>query len=78
LTFFIIFFIQGIKLYFGKEMNDFNKIVGFGSFLGFCGYMVSMLVNDSVVSVAPLFWIIIGLGVSYSLKSADSTNNVRR
>jgi O-antigen ligase len=78
LTFFIIFFIQGIKLYFGKEMNDFNKIVGFGSFLGFCGYMVSMLVNDSVVSVAPLFWIIIGLGVSYSLKSAGSTNNVRR
>lgn len=61
---FAIYSFSSIKLYFG--MKDFNlySISGIACFTAFIGYGVAGIFNDSVVSVAPVFWIILGVGIS--------------
>jgi len=43
-------------------------MVGVGIMVAFVGYAISGLFNDSVVSVAPVFWILLGMGISINLK----------
>ena len=33
-------------------------------FLAFCGYATAGMFNDSLVSVAPVFWVILGMGIA--------------
>ncbi|OPJ59546.1 O-antigen ligase family protein [Clostridium chromiireducens] len=60
----IIYIIDSIKLYALKK--DYNKPQIFGSLtsLGVIGYLFAGIFNDSVVSVAPIFWIVLGVGVA--------------
>lgn len=60
----IIYIIDSIKLYALKK--DYNKpqILGSLTCLGVIGYLFAGIFNDSVVSVAPIFWIVLGVGVA--------------
>ena len=60
----IIYIVDSIKLYALK--NEYNKtqILGSSTCLGVIGYLFAGIFNDSVVSVAPVFWIILGVGVA--------------
>lgn len=60
----IIYIIDSIKLYALK--NDYNKSqrLGAATCLGVIGYLTAGLFNDSIVSVAPVFWIVLGVGVA--------------
>ncbi|AHF08085.1 O-antigen ligase family protein [Desulfitobacterium metallireducens] len=53
-----------VKAYFRRRSNVFITILGFGIFFGIYGYLVTGFFNDSVVSVSPVFWILLGLGIS--------------
>jgi F0F1-type ATP synthase assembly protein I len=35
---------------------------GAAIFLAICGYLVTNFFNDSVVGIAPIFWVLLGLG----------------
>ncbi|KXS45968.1 MAG: O-antigen polymerase [Candidatus Frackibacter sp. T328-2] len=59
---------SSIKLYWNREMNDFHSKVGLGILVGVVGYLVAGLFNDSVISVAPVFWTLLGMGISINLK----------
>lgn len=55
---------EGIKLYaFRKNYNN-QHIIGIATMLSIIGYLGAGLFNDSVVSVAPVFWILLGAGIA--------------
>jgi len=73
----IIYIIDSIKLYALK--NDYNKPqrLGAATCLGIIGYLIAGLFNDSIVSVAPIFWIILGVGVALNYMNRKQLNKKR-
>lgn len=59
-----IYIIDSLKLYALKNKYDKTQVLGSATCLGIIGYLFAGLFNDSVVSVAPVFWIILGVGVA--------------
>lgn len=59
-----IYFISSIRLYFKNDFEDFFSIVGLAIFTAVFGYLGAGVFNDSVVSVAPVFWVLLGMGVT--------------
>lgn len=64
LALFVMYIVKSISLYFKNEYNDFLSIAGVSIFAAVCGYLGAGMFNDSVVSVAPVFWIILGTGIA--------------
>lgn len=56
------YILDSIRLYFKNLDNSFACLIGTGIFLGICGYLAAALFNDSTVSIASVFWILLGLG----------------
>ena len=69
LTLFGIYLIQSIRLYFRSRFNadDFPSFVGAGIFFGVVGFLISALVDDSTVSVMPMFYTLLGTGISINM-----------
>lgn len=59
-----IYLLECFKLYRWEEVNTFEKYLGISVSLSVTGYLVAGIFNDNVVSVAPLFWIVLGLGIA--------------
>ncbi|MBR9647289.1 O-antigen ligase family protein [Clostridium tyrobutyricum] len=64
----VMYFVSSIKLYFRNEFKDFYSVIGFSIFTAVCGYLGAGFFNDSVVSVAPIFWILLGIGTAANCK----------
>jgi O-antigen ligase len=64
LAIFIAYFISSVRLYIKNNYDNFMSITGVALFAAVCGYLGAGMFNDSVVSVAPVFWVILGLGIS--------------
>lgn len=62
-----IYLAQSIKLYWKEQYASFSSYVGVGIFLGICGFLVSGLVNDSTVSVMPMFYGLLGTGIAINM-----------
>ena len=52
------------RLYALKKNYRAEQIYGIAIMLGVVGYLAAGIFNDSVVSVAPVFWILLGTGVA--------------
>lgn len=61
---YIWYFIQSFRIYFQQKEYTFTSIVGQGIFLGSFCYMISAVTNDSNVNTAPVFWILLGMGIA--------------
>jgi hypothetical protein len=68
LTMFGVYIIESIKLYWKSNFNNFYQQVGVAIFVGIVAYLIAGLFNDSVVSVAPVFWVLFGMGISINHK----------
>lgn len=64
LSLFLAYIISSIRLYIRNDYSDYISKAGVGIFVAVCGYLAAGFFNDSVVSVAPVFWILLGLGIS--------------
>lgn len=64
LLLFIAYFIRSTRLYIRNDYDDFISRAGVGIFVAVCGYLGAAFFNDSVVSVAPVFWVLLGVGIS--------------
>lgn len=60
---FISYFVFWLKHMKETPKDDIRRWMSMGIFVAICGYLVAGLFNDSVVSVAPVFWILWGLGM---------------
>lgn len=58
-----IYIFDSLKIYLKGNMETFAEYMGAATFLSITAYLVAGLFNDSIVSVAPLFWILLGMGI---------------
>ena len=66
ITIFYIFIKKAFNTFFKKEIYNESHIfsLGFGIFIGIVGFLIISLVNDSIVTVNPVFWVLLGVGFS--------------
>ncbi|MGN0649087.1 MAG: undecaprenyl-phosphate glucose phosphotransferase [Oscillospiraceae bacterium] len=58
----VVYLVDCFRLYALKKQYRAEQIYGASVMLGIVGYLAAGLFNDSVVSVAPVFWILLGTG----------------
>lgn len=78
ITLFVLYFIDSIKIYNRREVDDFYYMTGLSCFIAVCGYLGAAIFNDSVVSVAPVFWAILGLGISINITLKSTGTSVKK
>lgn len=68
---YLIYFIDSLRLYFGRKYKRTLEQYGVAIFIGTISYMIVSLSNDSSITVAPIFWTMMGLGIciNYKIKS---------
>ena len=62
LIFYLIYFVKSVQIYLTSELKTRQELIGFGIFLGTLGYLTVGLINDSSITVAPFFWLLLGIG----------------
>lgn len=70
-----IYLISSIKLYRKMIYDSIEKNVGFACFVAVFAYLIAGIFNDQIVSVAPLFWIVLGMGISVNEKLIQEKKN---
>ncbi len=68
LTLYAMYFISSIRLYIKGVFNNIYTVVGASVLIGTAGYMVCGIANDSSVTVAPVFWLLLGIGLAMNQK----------
>ena len=63
-----IYLINSFKLYSKITFDSLEKYLGASCVIGIIGYFAAAMFNDSVVSVAPIFWIILGIGININIR----------
>ena len=67
------YLIRSFRLYVSNAFDNFLPRAGVAVFVAIVGYLGAGLFNDSVVSVAPVFWVLLGLGVSINYIVSQKT-----
>ncbi|MCR5481268.1 MAG: O-antigen ligase family protein [Clostridia bacterium] len=66
----IIYFVQTVRIYWRRKYETFAEYAGFGIFLGVMGFAATGLVDDSTVSVMPMFYGLLGTGIAINMMLA--------
>ena len=68
----ILYLVDSFKLYALKAKYTVSESLGAATTLGVLGYLAAGIFNDSTISVAPIFWIVFGVG--FALNYINKTN----
>lgn len=74
LIFYLWYFISSMHIYFTHKLDNLLAITGFSIMLGTMGYMISGLANDSTITISPLYWGLIGIGINHRIKNRQNDN----
>lgn len=58
-----IYLAECIKIYGNRKLTTFTEYMGAAVFLSVIAYLGAGLFNDNIISVTPLFWIMLGTGI---------------
>lgn len=75
LLFFIVYFISCIRIYINGRFDNYFKRVGVAIFIGVVSYMIMGITNDSTITVAPIAWALIGIGIACNCKVKEQNSN---
>jgi hypothetical protein len=64
----VLYIISSLKLYTKTIFDSLERIMGASCLVSIIGYLVAAMFNDHIVSVSPLFWIILGIGISINIR----------
>lgn len=64
LVFYAMYFISSVRLYIKCKFESYYAQVGVAILVASVSYMVLGIANDSSITVAPVFWALIGLGIT--------------
>ena len=70
----MVYIVDSFKLYALKNKYDEKQILGSILALSVIGYLFTGLFNDSVICVAPIFWIILGVGAAVNFINKKAEN----
>ena len=59
-----VYIVDSLRLYAFRGFYENKEIIGIATLLGVVGYLGAGFFNDSVVSVAPIFWALLGTGMA--------------
>ena len=71
LVFYGVYFVQSIRIYRKTRKGKLLWYVGYGIFIGTVGYMLVGFFNDSTLTVAPIYWCLLGMGYAINKKVKD-------
>lgn len=63
----IIYFIQSVQVFWRNKYDRFIDFAGIGIFLGLMGFAFTGFVDDSSVSVMPMFYGLLGTGIAINM-----------
>lgn len=69
LLFYLMYAITCIRLYIKGRYHSYYAKVGIAIFIGSLSYMVANVANDSSITTAPVFWVLIGIGIAVNYKA---------
>lgn len=64
IVFLMWYFISSIRLYIKGALDSYSKQIGAAILVSVTGYMISGLINDSTIAIGPVFWGLIGIGIT--------------
>ncbi|MDR0518849.1 MAG: O-antigen ligase family protein [Clostridiales Family XIII bacterium] len=67
LALFLMYIVQSIRLYWRRKFTTFAEYAGAGIFFGISGFIVSGCVDDSTVSVMPMFYGLLATGIATNI-----------
>lgn len=73
----LMYLVSSVKMFFSNEYNDNMSIIGVGIFVAIMGYLGAGFFNDSVISVAPVFWVLLGMGINTNLKLRSTKIDIK-
>lgn len=68
ISLFIVYFWRNIKFFWNSDYKNWYERAGVGVFSSFLAYVVAGFFNDSVISVAPVFWLLLGMGIMIEIE----------
>lgn len=77
LLFYFVYFITSVKLYWNADLNNYYCKVGVSIFIGTVSYMIAGISNDSSITVAPVFWVLIGIGTAINCKLKSNLKSTK-
>ena len=76
LVLFCMYIFRSGWIYIKKNGDSIGFFLGAGCFAAVCGYLVAAVFNDSVVSVAPVFWTLLGMGIALNRLQGQKPDEV--
>ena len=64
LAFNIIYLLECLKLYWKQRAEGFLQYMGVAVMVAVIGYLISGIINDSTITVAPVYWCLMGIGLA--------------
>ena len=73
----VFYLVDCFRLYALRKSYRREQIMGTAVMLGIVGYLAAGIFNDSVVSVAPMFWVLLGTGAALNTINRRMDRNVQ-
>lgn len=73
----VFYLVDCFRLYALKREYRMEQVMGISVMLGIVGYLAAGFFNDSVVGVAPVFWILLGVGAALNTINRRADRNVK-
>ena len=70
----VLYVIQTFKLLWKRELKEETETFGAAISLGIIGYLFAGIFNDSCVALAPLYWVLLGVGYGINAYIAKKEN----
>lgn len=70
----VFYIIQTFRLFRNKELTGEVETFGAAISLGIIGYLVAGIFNDSCVALAPIYWVMLGVGYGINVYIAKKEN----
>ena len=70
----VLYIIQTFKLLWKRELKEETETFGAAISLGIIGYLFAGIFNDSCVALAPLYWVLLGVGYGINAYIAKKEN----
>lgn len=72
-----MYIVSSLIMYSKVNFTKTEEIIGGSCMISVIGYLMAALFNDSVNSVAPLFWLILGIGISINFRLKNKMNIIK-
>ena len=62
-----IYSVNALFLFYNKRFESLTDFMALSTFIGIMAYMLAALFNDQIISVAPMFYVLLGIGISLNM-----------